>query len=343
MKNCFIKIYEDEWDPVANVLKEQLGFTIVNMHQPFKSDFMTKGTLIRQELSNAGKLWKKRAEYTHSNLLICANYSALILLLMRKLHILQCNKILWFGIYIHNPDKLPLVKKVLHFVLPKDFPFKIVVFSRPEIALYSQAFALDAEKNFLYLPYGEWHKEGTAVEEVRDEGYYFSGGYANRDFVTLAKLFQDKPWKLVICASHANEEFLAYTKTHTLSANITVYWDVPTERFNELLAHAHALILYMKYNTGASGQIVVMHALEWGKLVITSYTDVLDEYVQNEKTGVVIRDKTEGALADVLQRVEDPQLAEHYHAIAAAGHQHYLDHYSYEAISRYLVERIRNE
>ncbi len=341
MDNCFITTFDKEWaGPVEN-LRDRLGFRIVELHGKEFGNFPTKLELLKKELHNTGNLLKNFRQYNGSNMIICPNYAALILLLLRRLRILKCNKILWFGVYIHRPKMLKLVRATLKLLMPKHFSFQIVVFSRPEIRLYTEAFGL-SEKNFIYVPYGEWKKD-KALLEGSDRGYYFSGGYANRDFVTLAKLFQDKPWKLVIAASRQNGDFVKYTQETELSDNITVCWDIPAEEFNRLLRESHAVIMIMKYNTGASGQIVVLTALEYRKLVIASYTDVIDEYVRDGETGIVLHDKTPDALRTVMEKLEDPQNMETYRQIAENGHTHYQNTFSYPAISNYLVERIRQE
>lgn len=341
MNNCFITTYDGEWaGPVEN-LKNKLNFKIVELHGKEFGNFPTKFTLLKKELHNTANLLKHFKQYNHSNMIICSNYAALILLLLNKLHILKCNKILWFGVYIHRPRMLKLVKSTLKLLMTKHVDFKIVVFSKPEIKLYTEAFGLSAN-HFIYVPYGEWNKDKKLLKSD-DKGYFFSGGYANRDFVTLAKLFQNKPWKLIIAASRQNEDFVKYTQTVKLSENITVHWDIPTDQFNRLLCESHAVIMLMKYNTGASGQIVILSALEYRKLVIASYTDVVDEYIKDGETGIILQDKDAASMEEIITKLADSQNKATYQKIAENGHLHYQYTYSYPAISAYLVDQIRKE
>lgn len=340
MNNCFITTYDGEWAGPVEALKDKLNFKIVELHGKEFGNFPTKFTLLKKELHNTGNLLKNLKHYNHSNMIICSNYAALILLLLRKLHILKCNKILWFGVYIHRPRMLKLIKTTLKLLTAKHVTFKIVVFSKPEIKLYSDAFALSAD-HFIYVPYGEWNKN-KKLPKGSDHGYFFSGGYANRDFVTLAKLFQDKPWNLVIAASRQNEDFARYTQTVTLSPNITVYWDIPADQFNKLLGESHAVIMLMKYNTGASGQIVILSALEYRKLVIASYTDVIDEYIKDGETGIILWDKNLSSMEEIISELSTPPLGK-LSEIAENGYLHYQRTFSYPAISTYLVEQIRKE
>lgn len=338
-KNIFITTYDREWPGPVGVLKNKLGFEIVQLHGKEYGNFPTRKQLLKKEMDYSWKLFRHLKEYNHSKMIVCSNYCALLLLLLRKLHILKCEQVLWYGVYLHNPKMFGIVRKYIHFALPKkNFRFRIVVFSRPEVKLYSDAFDMP-ESSFIYMPYGEWNPEHKEPETA-DKGYYFAGGYANRDYVSLAKLFQNKPWPLVIAASKANRDFVEYTQTHTLSKNITVYWDIPETEFNKLLNESHAMMLIMKYNTGASGQVLLLHALEAGKLIVASYTDVVDEYVQNERTGLILTEKTDEALAEVMAYIENPDNKKHLDELAKAGYAHYQSTFSYEAISKYLVDEI---
>lgn len=341
MNNYFITTYDKEWKAVREVLQERLSFKVVELHGKEYGNFPNKRELLGKEAKNAVNLLKARRQFKEANILICSNYCALFLLLMRKLRLIRFNKLFWYGVYIHQPKMMKIIRKVIHLIMPADTVFKIVVFSRPEIELYQSNFRLTAD-HFIYVPYGEWDKDKVLLE-AGDEGYFFSGGYANRDFVALAKLFQNHPWKIKIAASRANEDFVKYCQNNELSENIEVLWDIPYEEFNRLLRHAHAVIMLMKYNTGASGQIVIMTALEYSKLVIASYTDVIDEYIKANETGIILTDKSQKAMEEVMTYINDPANAEAISRIREAGHKHFENTFSYKAISEYLVRAIQSE
>lgn len=341
LKNIFIRTYDKEWEAPSNVLKEKLNFQIVDLNGKIYGNFPTKKELLIKEAENILHLLRHLSSYNHSNIIICPNYCALSLLALKKLGILKCNKIFWYGVYIHNPQMFKIVRFFLRLLGGKGNSFKVVVFSKPEINMYSKEFGL-SEKQFIYVPYGEWN-EHKQFMQPSDKGYYFAGGYANRDFIKIAKLFQNRPWEIIIAASKSNTDFVDYTKSTKLSDNIKVLWDIPLDEFNTYLRECRALVMIMKYNTGASGQIVLLHSLENHKLIIASYTDVIDEYVQNDKTGVVLKEITQQKFDELLQHIENPQSAEHYQRIAENGHQHFLNTFSFPAISAYLVQEIKKE
>ena len=338
-RNVFISTYDNEWKGVADVLCKRLSFNVVDLHGKEYGNFPTRRVLLKKEWENVKNLHKYLRKFNHSGIVICSNYAALYLLFLRKMRILKCDTLIWFGVYVHNPKMFSIIKRYLKVFIKKgdDF-FKIVVFSKPEIKLYSNAFSLPKD-NFLYIPYGEWNQD-RVIQRGEMGDYFFSGGYANRDFVTLARLFQNKSWKLFIAASKANEDFVKYYNTTELSKNITVMWDIPVDEFNLLLQNCRAVILLMKYNTGASGQVVLLHALQYGKLIVASYTDVVDEYIRNDETGIVINEKTDESITTAMNWLNDSKNVDTIETITENGYQHYLDKFSYDAISNCLVKVI---
>ena len=154
-------------------------------------------------------------------------------------------------------------------------------------------------------------------------------------------MFSGRDERLIIAASKHNTDLCAWIDGHTLSKNITVLYDIEKDHFDRLLCGARAVILVMEHNTGASGQMVILSAMANRKLVITTRTDVLDEYVEDGKTALVI-DKEEigSVLPDIISEIDDDRGA--YKTLADAAHERYRTVFSYEAISGALVRAVRD-
>lgn len=112
-----------------------------------------------------------------------------------------------------------------------------------------------------YLPYGDWSSEWEpvslseqAVERPAPENYYFSGGYSNRDYLSLIEAFRGIPTRLIIVCSSLNTELDGCP----LPANIQVLRDIPAHVFEAYIRHAKAGIVPLKHDTGASGQSVIL-------------------------------------------------------------------------------------
>lgn len=335
MKNIFISTYTDEWHSPAMILHERLGFVIVELKGKIYPSISSKRILMKKEINNTINIIRHLKVINDSNIIICSNYVMLFLLFLRKVRVLKCRELIWFGVYIHNPQMIKLVKYTISSFMPKNFGFRMVVFSKSEIGLYSSKLGLHSS-SIIYVPYGDWGKTFINIE-AKDKGYYFSGGYSNRDYVTLAKYFWGREEKLVIIASKQNFGFYDWVCKNTLPDNIQVFWDVTKEEFDEKLTNSHAIVLAMRYNTGASAQMVILSAMQNRKLVIATYTDCINEYIQNGKTGIVI-DKLDDGF-DISNCIDENQC----NNVIEAAYEYYKQHFSYPAIAEQLVTSIREE
>ena len=83
-----------------------------------------------------------------------------------------------------------------------------LIFTAKEIWLYSLKLGLNA-KNLHPLPYGDWQREIRPellppIQMIR--GYYFAGGYTNRDYGSLISAFRNRSEMLIIACAHLNTE-----------------------------------------------------------------------------------------------------------------------------------------
>jgi glycosyltransferase involved in cell wall biosynthesis len=340
VKNCFVSTYKGEWIAPATVLRNELGFEIVDLDGKKFPSISSKKILVRKELHNIRNILKHYKEINHSHIVICSNYVALFLLLLQKMHLLKVDTICWYGVYIHSPKMVNLVGNFIKILSTGEEKFKIVVFSKEEVNLYSKAWKISID-SFIYVPYGEWSISMKDSSECKDEGYFFSGGYSNRDYVSLIRLFVDCREKLVIAASKHNIDLVEYVAENEISSNITILFDVDVKKFNELLNKAHCVIFVMKHNTGASGQMVVLNAMKNKKLILSTYTDCLDEYVKDGKEAIVVDKLTMFELfSDYIEQIGMD--GRQYQFLVEAAYKKYKDCFSYEAISDSLVKQISN-
>jgi len=337
MKNLFVSTYRGEWMSPAKVLQQNAGFQIVELDGKVFPSISSKKVLLKKELHNVWNILKRFQEINHSDILICSNYVALFLLLLKQIGLLKVKQLLWFGVYIHSPSMVSLVGKALR-LFGKKKGFRVVVFSREEVNFYSKSWNMPKEA-FVYVPYGQWNSSQEEKTDNADEGYFFSGGYSNRDYVTLIKLFQDTDMPLVIAASKQNTDLTQYVQEHPVSSNIRIYYDIDQKAFNGLLEKSHCVVFVMKHNTGASGQMVVLNAMRNRKLILSTYTDCLNEYVEDKKEALVV-DKD--ALPEVFHRLTESAIHDEklYKKITENAYQKYVSCFSYEAISRHLTKEI---
>jgi glycosyltransferase involved in cell wall biosynthesis len=337
MKNCFISTYPGQCRSVADILVKGLCFEHVQLKGKCYPSISSKKILFIKEFRNCVNSLIHLKEFNGSNILISPNYVMLFLLLLRKLHILKVDTLVWYGVYIHNPKMITAMGKVIPKLLKNNQKFKIILFSRAEKDLYANAWHI-SEDNFISVPLGEWDQgnDEEAETERCDEGYFFSGGYSNRDYVSLIKLFNNRKERLVIAASKQNSDLTEYIEKNSVSENITLFYDISQEEFTDLLMKSRATIFIMMHDTGASGQMVVLNAMKHRKLVIATKTDVLNEYIENNVSGIVVnKEEMFSALPDIIAKAERDIGC--YNDLIENAYEKYELTYSYTAISRCFI------
>lgn len=339
MKSCFISTYKGEWMRPAAVLKDRLGYEIVELNGKEYLSISNRWNLLWKELKNTYNIIRNFKKNNYSDIIICPNYVCLFLLLMQKVHVLKVKKICWYGMYLHNPKWIKRLGKLMKLFSPSLNNFRIIVFSKAELKLYTENWDGVVESRcFRYVPYGDWNNS-LSGPYIQGEGYFFSGGYSNRDYIPLIEAFTGKKEKLFIAASKQNTDLIEWLKRHELSENILIYLDVSQEYFDELLRGAKAVVFVMKYNTGAAGQMVLLNAMANRKLIITTYTDVLDEYVKNNESALVFnKENVQICLQEIIPKVEKNINA--YQSMVDRAYEIYKAKFSFEAISEVLVEEI---
>lgn len=251
----------------------------------------------------ATSLFLNLPKFKNSDVVILNSYLSIVAIFFNRLGLFKYNKLIWFGFFIHSKRYFPLFRLILKFICKKE---TIVVFSEYEVKLYSTELML-SNKNLRSVPlvFDSIKKDNTYDEfnndiELKDipKNYYFSGGYSNRDYVSLIKAFTNINENLVICSSSLNRELMRIP----LPKNITIIEDLKRSTFSKVLQNSKAGLLPLKNNTGASGQMFALEAMASRKLVIATKTDVLKEIVDDFNTGFLI-DNFEEEIVVVIEGI----------------------------------------
>lgn len=122
-------------------------------------------------------------------------------------------------------------------------------------------------------------QEENCIQE-KNNSYFFSGGTSNRNYDLLIRAFDGLDKKLVICSKPEN------INLKKIPSNVEIYFDRYGEDFNELLMNSVALVLSFEDKVTVSGQLVILKALEYGKIVFIEDCAMINEGLWN------IRDKS---------------------------------------------------
>ncbi|MBN2215468.1 MAG: glycosyltransferase [Bacteroidales bacterium] len=280
------------------------------------------------------KLLFNRKKLHKSNIIFSIGYATLIIAFFNKIHFIQCNRIYWWGFFPHNKKYLPVFRILIKFLTTDRL--HLIVFSKFEKKQYPELIGIKND-NIHYIPYGEFnHSPESVIVPSRIKDYYFSGGYSNRDYVKLIDVFRRINKKLIIICSKNNKEILSIDTP----ANIEIFQDLSSGLFEKYLRESKVVIIPFKYNSGASGQSVMLRCMRNKKTVIVTRTDVIKDYVDDGISGIIIDDLQEELQSkiDYLEKDESArsELGENLY-------KKYVEEFSYEAIIPYLSKIINSK
>jgi glycosyltransferase involved in cell wall biosynthesis len=268
---------------------------------------------------------------------------ALNVALLLKLGLLpSCKRAYWFGLFVHSPRWLRILRLVFRFLDSKRIHF--VIFSEFERTLYANALGLDASR-ISYIPYGNMNEEAepepdaSVGESISKDPmlreFFFSGGYSNRDYLSLIETFKELPLNLVIICSRLNTEITDVP----IPANVRVLRDMPSEKFDAYVKAAKACIIPIAHDTGAAGQSCLLRYMKYKKLIIATDTGIIREYVADGISGILVKNNREG-LASAVRAVTIG--VEKYQKYGDAAYKRYMEQFSSQAIAR-RIDQMMNQ
>jgi glycosyltransferase involved in cell wall biosynthesis len=260
--------------------------------------------------------------------------------LLLKLGLLpSCRRVYWFGLFIHSPRWLRILRPAFRILDSKRIQYAL--FSNFEKTLYAESLLLSKDRMF-YVPYanvGEKTPASTEINPAQDSGEgwdFFSGGGSNRDYLSLIETFKTLPYKLIIVCSALNTE----VDESVVPPNIKVLRDVPSGLFDAYVRAAKACIIPIAHDTGAAGQSCLLRYMENRKIIIATDTGIIREYITDGVSGILVRDNRE-AMARAVRAVGAN--VEGYQTCADAAHERFIQCFSGEATMRKLDQMLKED
>lgn len=257
--------------------------------------------------------------------IVAIGWIAFILKIFIKLGVIKYKRFIWMSLMLHNPKLFPLFRWLLRVTALKNEIY--TVNADYDAILYSQKLGIDPAK-IKVLPYGDWKDLVVLEPPVIHSEYYFAGGYTDRDYKSLIEAFKKIDQKLIIVGSHLNTDLDVSTPS-----NIQILKDIKREDFHSLVKGAKACILPLKQATGASGHMVLLNYMREGKAIISTNVPGIKEYVEKDKSAILIDNIIE-ELPGAIQKLEnDPVLI---FELGCGAIDYYKKNFGIEVLSRKL-------
>lgn len=198
---------------------------------------------------------------------------------------------------------------------------RFVVHSSFEVGLLARFLAIPEER-VRFVPLQRAAIPAVA-EERRDAPFIVAMGSANRDYPTLVAAARLTGLPVTIVASPRLIAGL------DLPANVTARSGLSPEECRVLAQEARFSVVPLTNAREASGQVTVIEAMRMNRAVIATASTGTADYVEHDRTGLVVPAGDADALAAAMRRLWDDEAARMRLTVAASAFAQ--DHLSDEA------------
>lgn len=197
-------------------------------------------------------------------------------------------------VFIDNPSKPGLFWRLKTAWYRRLAPFAagIITNSSAEIATNAARFGLPVDR-FYYVPLNTTIADPSF--EPRPDGYLFCAGRTLRDYPTLLEVMRatDFPWHVVVGANDMNGM--------DIPPQVTVHREINRERYLELLRGARIVVLPLLPTERATGQVVLLEAMSYGKPVITTRAPGTTDIVRDGENGFLTESGNHVMIKNILR------------------------------------------
>jgi len=138
-------------------------------------------------------------------------------------------------------------------------------------------------------------------QPVSDDGPIFAGGRSLRDYRALVAAAATMPFEVRIAADPSG-----LSGIDTLSPNVTVEL-IPEAQYLDLMRRASVVVVPLEDRSDRSaGQMTYLAAMALGKTVIVTDTLGVRDYIEPDRTGLIVPPNDPRALQDALLWSQDP-------------------------------------
>lgn len=180
---------------------------------------------------------------------------------------------------------------------------KFVVFSNFEKTLYSNHFEIPINKISML----HWAMERPITDELctpSSNEYYCAVGGEGRDYKTLISAFKKlTKLNLIIVTRLGSLEGI------TIPDNVNVFYNAPATKFWRIVSNSKAVIVPLLNENIACGHITLVGAMQFGRPIITSFSNGTTDYIENNTNGLVVPPRSSTSLTTAIETLEsDPTL-----------------------------------
>lgn len=157
---------------------------------------------------------------------------------------------------------------------------RCVVWASAERSRYAKVYELPADR-FVFIPHH--HSLLRYQFEIGDEGYLFAGGNADRDYGFFFEAVRELALPCLLATNRSKT-----LEGLQVPGNVRVVSATPGE-FRQLMARARVVVMPMRATLlHAGAQQSILNAMYMGKPVVLTDPEGGADYIQHEKTGLLV-------------------------------------------------------
>lgn len=321
---------------MARFLAEHHGFDNLYREPEEPGTYRTKLFFIKHTLLDIYFLLGRLRTIRRYDYILALWHSAMAFMILKRLGLIDYDKLLWFGFSVRNSFWEALYRWILKLDSENTW---LVVFTKQEISDYARALDIDPSR-LLFIPHGDWPQPIDVPDVFSPDPaldlatpFYFAGGFTNRDYRPVIEVFRELGLRLIIVCSKSNVEVV----DAELPANIQVYRNISFPNFELLLRASKTVIIPLKEDAGAAGHSVLVRSMRNAKIIISNDFRIVDDYVNHGVDGILLENMSTALRATILN-IEKSEA--HFDPIRKAARERFQQHYSQEAIERTMSDLI---
>ncbi len=335
-QKLFYREFQYQKRDMARFLSETHDFELIYRTASPPESRRTKLFFIRQAFLDLAFLLKRLKTIKRYNYILALWHSAPAFMFLKRLGLIDYDRLLWFGFSVHAPFWAHLYKLIAKLDTKTAW---FVVFTEQEVEDYARRLGIDRDK-LLFIPHGDW-PQPIDVPDVfspdpdldLETPFYFTGGFTNRDYKPVIETFRKLGERLIIVCSNTNTDVV----DKELPDNITVFRDITFPEFELLLRASKAVIIPLKHDKGAAGHSVLVRSMRNAKVVIANDFGIVEDYIEDGVDGLLISDMSD-ALEKTIKEIETDNA--HFDPVRKAAFQRFQANYSQEAMEGMMSDLI---
>ena len=238
-----------------------------------------------------------------------------------------------YNFYLHKLGNNKLIKKILNFLFYTKY-LTIIVQSSFELNYYKTL----SKNDVYFIPYCEDPEFVLYESQFSDTKYLFTGGYTNRDYNLIIECARLNPSvRFVVVVSELNKDL----ERDKLPDNIILYCNIDLEAFNGLMARSFGVVVPLKEDVGASGQMLCIGAMKMSKPIIYCNISSVSYYFSDNNFGIPYSlgdlDSLNGAVNKLFSKDFDPG------GLGKKAYHHYLENFTLNKRNEMLLDIIINQ